>query len=159
MFALLLAIPATARMVSLYGHLRSEIEELLPRERPSVLAIDELRARMPGLQFFGVVVDAGIARAIAAGDRFIDDLAERIRTYPAEMVRAVRTGRSRVSSSRTTPPSLSTWRTSATIRSRIEARRDYDMARGTGPPLDDDEPPPSLDFSDLKARYEPEARG
>src|SRR5579871_6468215 len=39
--AVLLAIPATARTVSLYRHLRSDLEELLPRESPSVRALDE----------------------------------------------------------------------------------------------------------------------
>src|SRR5262252_7887152 len=36
--ALVLAIPATSRTVSLYLHLRSDIEELLPRESLSVRA-------------------------------------------------------------------------------------------------------------------------
>ena len=38
--AFLLAIPATWRTTTLYRHLRSEIEELLPRSAPSVVAID-----------------------------------------------------------------------------------------------------------------------
>jgi hypothetical protein len=48
--ALLLAIPASWRTATLYRHLRSEIEELLPRSAPSVVAVDELRHRMAGLQ-------------------------------------------------------------------------------------------------------------
>ena len=51
--ALLLAIPATWRTANLYLHLKSDLEELLPRDAPSVVAIDELRARMPGLQYLG----------------------------------------------------------------------------------------------------------
>ena len=47
----------------LYGNLRSEIEELLPRDAPSVVAIEELRTRMAGLQYLGVVVDTGRRRA------------------------------------------------------------------------------------------------
>ena len=57
--AILLAIPATWRTTTLYRHLRSEIEELLPRSAPSVVAIDELRHRMAGLQYLGVLVDVG----------------------------------------------------------------------------------------------------
>src|SRR4029077_16267748 len=57
--AVLLAIPATWRTAQLYGNLRSEIEELLPRDAPSVVAIGELRRRMAGLQYLGVVIDTG----------------------------------------------------------------------------------------------------
>ena len=90
--ALALAIPATWRTVWLYGHLKSELEELLPRESPSVRALDELRARLPGMQYLGVVVDTGRAEDLASGERLIDDLAARIRAYPPDMVREVRTG-------------------------------------------------------------------
>src|SRR5438094_355068 len=55
--ALLLAVPSSWATVRLYARLSSDMEELLPREAPSVRAIDELRARMPGLQYLGVVVD------------------------------------------------------------------------------------------------------
>jgi len=158
--ALVLAIPASMRTAVLYRHLRSEIEELLPRQAPSVLAIDELRSRIPGLQFLGVVVDTGTADKITAGDQFIDDLAARIRTYPPEMVRAVRTGR--VAERRfleDNAPLYVEQADLANIRTRIEARRDYDIARGTGALLDDDEAAPSLDFADLKAKYDDRLRG
>jgi hypothetical protein len=36
--AVLLAIPATARTAMLYAHLKSDVQELLPRESASVLA-------------------------------------------------------------------------------------------------------------------------
>ena len=55
LLAVLLAIPAAWRTAPLYRNLRSEVEELLPRDAPSVVAIDELRARMAGLQYLGVV--------------------------------------------------------------------------------------------------------
>src|SRR5579872_4581247 len=90
--AIVLAIPATWRTAWLYGHLKSELEELLPRDAPSVRALDELRQRLPGMQYLVVVVDTGSADAIPAGERFLDDLAARVRTYPPEMVREVRTG-------------------------------------------------------------------
>ena len=49
--ALLLAIPAALRTGWLYAHLRSDLEELLPRESPSVVALEELKLRLGGRQF------------------------------------------------------------------------------------------------------------
>ena len=48
--AVLLALPALFRTVHLYANLKSDVEELLPRNAPSVAAIDELRRRMPGVR-------------------------------------------------------------------------------------------------------------
>src|SRR5271165_6167486 len=90
--ALLVAVPATFRTVSLYRHLKSDLEELLPRDSRSVRALDEMRARIPGLQYLGVVVDTGTAENVPAAERMLDDLAARIRTYPPGLVREVRTG-------------------------------------------------------------------
>src|SRR5690349_7619725 len=89
--ALALAVPAALRTARLYAHLRGDIEALLPRDAPSVLAADELRNRLPGLQHLGVVVDAGDASRLPAAERLVDDLAARIGTYPPELVRSVRT--------------------------------------------------------------------
>jgi uncharacterized protein len=152
--ALVLAVPATLRTATLYAHLRSEVEELLPREAPSVRAIDELRRRMQGLQFLGVVVDTASADNIAAGDRFIDDLAARIRTYPKEMVRGVRTGVGieRAFFEKNAPLYIDLPDLEA-VRTRIEARRDYAVAHALGSALDD-EPPPSVDMSALRRKYE-----
>jgi len=158
--ALVLLVPAAARTAVLYAHLRSDVEELLPRDEASVRAIDELRNRMPGLQLLGVVVDTGTPGNIEAGNRLIDDLAARIRSYPREMVRAVRTGTEaeRQFLEKNAPlyvdlPDLET------VRSRIEARRDYEVSRALGTALDDDDKPPSVDFSDLMQRYETKLEG
>src|SRR5277367_6648911 len=90
--AIVLAIPASWRTISLYMHLRSELEVLLPRNAPSVVAIDELRARMPGIQHLGVIVDFGRAADLPARERLLDDLAERVRHYPKELVNRVSLG-------------------------------------------------------------------
>jgi hypothetical protein len=153
--AVLLAIPATIRTVSLYRHLKSDVEELLPRESPSVRALDEMRARIPGLQYLGVVVDVDRPENIAAGERFLDDLAARIRNYPREMVREVRTGdaaeRKFVEDHAPLYVDLDDLKD---ILRRIEARRDYEVERESGSLLDDSEPPPSIDVSDIEKKYD-----
>lgn len=153
--ALMLAVPATWRTANLYLHLRSDVEELLPREAPSVRALDELRGRMAGLQYLGVIVDTGDASRLAAGERFIDDLAARARTYPPELARAVRTGTAAESAFlRAHAPLYVDLGDLKAIRARIEARRDYEVARETGTALDDDTPAPSMDFNDIEKKYE-----
>jgi uncharacterized protein len=156
--ALVLAIPATARTVWLYAHLRSDLEELLPRQAPSVQAVHELHERLSGLQHLGVVVDAGDAKNVAAANRFLDDLAARVKRYPPELVRAVHLGTAEERAFLETHavlyvdvPDLET------IKRRIEARRDYEVARKLDWLLEEEAaeaPPPPLDFSDLKRKYE-----
>ncbi len=158
--AILLAIPATWRTAQLYLHLRSEMEELLPRQAESVLAIQELKARTPGLQFLGVIVDTGSADKLPAGEKLLDDLAARVRAYPKPMVGAVRLGNS---VERTFledhAPLYVDLADLRDIRARIEARRDWEVSKETGESLDDDSPPPPLDFSDLKPKYEARLQG
>jgi len=152
--ALALALPAGWRTVKLYMNLKSDIEELLPRDAPSVRALDELRARTPGLQYLGVVVDTGTAENLPAGETFLDELAAKIRTYPPELVREVRVGQSeerafveKHAALYVSLPDL------AEIRRRIEARRDYEVAKATGGLLDEDAPAPPIDISDIEALY------
>jgi uncharacterized protein len=155
LLAVLLAVPAAYRTVSLYVHLRSEIEELLPRRSPSVGAIDELRARMPGLQHLSVIVDTGSPDKLAQGEAFLDDLAAKIREYPPRSVSQVRTGNEaeRKFLEDHAPLYIDVSDLQA-IKARIEARRDYEVSRETGASLDDEAPPPPLDFSDLERKYE-----
>jgi hypothetical protein len=158
--AVLLAIPATWRTVGLYRNLRSDVEELLPREAPSVVAIDELRARMAGLQYLGVVVDTGGAEKLLAGERLVDDLAARIRTYPKDLVTAVRTGfqteRDFVERHLALLLELPDLQL---IRQRIEDRVHHEYAKETGTLLDDSEQPPALDSSDIARKYEQRVAG
>ncbi len=153
--ALLLAVPATLRTGWLFAHLRSDLEELLPRESPSVVALDELKSRLGGRQYLGVVVDTGSSQEIPAGERFLDALAARVRSYPPGMVASVRVGNQeerafleRHGALYLDLPDLEE------IQSRIEARRDYDVSLHTGALLDADAPPPSVDFADIRAKYE-----
>ena len=152
--AILVAIPATVRTVSLYRHLKSDIEELLPRDSPWVRALDEMRARLPGLQYLSVAVDTARAENLGAGERFLDDLAARIRTYPAALVRDVRTGNEPVASFvRAHAPLYCDLADLREILRRVEARRDYEVALETGGLLDESDPPPPIDLSDIDRKY------
>src|SRR5262249_22790051 len=44
-----------------------------------------------------------------------------------------------------------------TVRDRLESRRDWEVSKAQGTLLDEDEPPPSLEFGDIRARYEARA--
>lgn len=152
--ALLLVIPAGWRTANLYIHLRSDIEELLPRSAPSVKAIDEMRMRLPGLQFLGVLVDVGGPDRMSAGERFLDDLAARVRTYPPELVRSVRVGYSAERDFlRQHAPLYVETADLETIRARIDDRVRFEYSKNTGMLLDEEEAPPSLDFSDIEKKY------
>ncbi|HEY0714881.1 MAG TPA: MMPL family transporter, partial [Polyangia bacterium] len=157
--AILLAIPATFATVQLYTRLSSELEELLPRDAPSVKAIAELRKRMPGLQYLGVVVDAGKAENLPAAERFIAALAERIRAYPPDLVRAVKIGaeeeREFIEHNAALYADLADL---TAIRDRIAARRRWELNNVMGGSLTD-EPAPSLDFSDINRKYEARTKG
>ena len=153
--ALLLAIPAGLRTGWLFAHLRSELEELLPRESPSVVAFDELRARLGRRQFLGVVVDAGSREQLPDAERFLDVLAGRARSYPPGVLSDVRTGNEVERSFLERHGALYVdLEDLETLRARLEARRDYDVARETGTLLDDAMEPSRVDLSDLRARYE-----
>ena len=153
--ALALAVPATWRTAGLYAHLRSELEQLLPRSAPSVIAIDELRTRMAGLQHLGVVVDTGSAANLHAGERLLDDLAARVRAYPPGMVRAARTGDATERRFlEDHAPLYMDLDDLETVRTRVETRRDWEASRQQGALLDEDAPPPPLDFDDLQKKYD-----
>jgi predicted RND superfamily exporter protein len=158
--SLVLAIPATWRTAQLYAHLRSEIEQLLPRSAPSVLAINELRARLPGLQHLGVVVDSNTDANLPAAERLLDDLAARVRGYPPELAQSVRTGdapeRKFVEDH---APLYMDLADLEAVRTRIEARRDWEASKETGVLLDDDQTAPPLGFDDIQKKYDERARG
>ncbi len=158
--ALLIAIPATIRTVSMYAHLRSELEELLPRDAPSVRALDEMRARMPGLQFLGVVVQPLDPTDLPVAERFVDELAARVRAYPSDLVRDVRAGNAVERDFLEKHAALYVdLKDLQEVRRRLEARRDYDVAKETGNLLDEDSLPPPLDISDIEKKYDDRTAG
>src|SRR5882757_1545878 len=88
--ALALGVPAVMRTIYLYAHLHSEVEELLPLRAPSVQALEEMRVRFRSLQFLGVIADVPAANDLPAAERFMDDLALRLRQYPPDLIHDVR---------------------------------------------------------------------
>ena len=155
LIAIALAVPSALATAKLYLNLRSDLEELLPRSAPSVLAVDELRSRMPGLLYLGVLVDVGAADNLPAGERLLDDLAARVRAYPPDMVRTVRLG---TASERRFieqhKPLYMDLADLETLRQRIEDRIHYELMKEQDMLLDESEPAPSLDMSDLEKRYQ-----
>lgn len=89
--AVALAAVAGWRTVEAYRNLRSDLEELLPADAPSVRALEVARQRLPGLRHLGVVVSTGGEANTDAALRFVDDLAARIRAYPKGLAGNVRT--------------------------------------------------------------------
>ncbi len=151
-----LGLAAGWRTVATYASLRSELEELLPRSAPSVAALGELRQRLPGQRFLGIVVDTGPKRNVAAANRFIDDLAGVISKYPPSTVLAVRKDLSiekafleRYALQMMAPEDV------RRLREAVEARRDYEVSKGLDLTLDDDEEsvPPPLPIEELKKKY------
>jgi len=150
----LLALPALARTVMLYAHLKSDVEELLPRNAPSVAAIDELRRRMPGVRYLGVLVDTGNAANLPAGERLVDDLAERVRKYPKDLVAFVRTGVQTESAFlKANAPLYVELADLKTVHERIADARDREVSKSLDLTLGDDEEDAKLDFSDLEQKY------
>ena len=159
--AVILAIPASWRTAHLYANLHSDMEELLPPEAESVRAVEELRRRMPGLQFLGVLADVGENAPpdrIAGAQRFIDDLAARVRAYPATLVGGVRVGFApeRAFIERYAPM-LVDKADLQIVRERLEERLRYEYGQRAGTLIDDEAPAPPLDFSDIEARYKQDA--
>jgi predicted RND superfamily exporter protein len=152
--AALLAVPAAFRTFHLYANLKSDIEELLPRDAPSVAAIDQLRQRMPGVRYLGILVDVGRPENLPAGERLVDDLAARVAKYPKDLVAHVRTGvQEETAFLKKNAPLYVDLADLETAKERIAAERDREVSKSMDLGLDDDEPQEKLDFSDLQKKY------
>ncbi|MEP7052251.1 MAG: MMPL family transporter [Pseudomonadota bacterium] len=153
--AVLLAVPALYRTVQLYANLKSDVEELLPRSAPSVAAIDELRRRMPGVRYLGVLVDVGRSQNLAAGERLLDDLAARVAQYPKNLVASVRTGVQAESAFlKRNAPLYVDLADLKTVYERISDERDRQVSKSMDLGLGADEDDEKLDFSDLQKKYQ-----
>jgi predicted RND superfamily exporter protein len=84
--ALLVGLTGLFFSVRLYGDLRSDVEELLPSNAPSVLAAHEIAPKVHNVAHLSIVLESGDS---AAKERFADALVARLRTLPPDMVDSV----------------------------------------------------------------------
>jgi uncharacterized protein len=153
--AVLSAVPAARRMARLYEQLRPELDELLPPDSPAVRGAHALRARAAGSQYLGVVIRGGVAGPPAA---FAAALGARMSAFAAtrpDLVSAVKVDiaaeRAFLARRGALYLALDDLRT---IADRLEARVGYEKARANPlyVSLDDDGPPPPVDFRDIEER-------
>lgn len=154
----LLGLVCGYRTVLTYSSLKSELEELLPKSAPSVAALQELRQRLPGLRFLGVVLETDDPARAADADQFLDRLAERVRSYPPDLVRGVRldTKAEREFAERYALQLMEPADVKK-LREAVEARRDYEVSRAMGSDLEDEadaEKPPELPLEELRGKYQ-----
>jgi len=149
-----LSVLAAWRTVLTYANLRSDIEDLLPESAPSVAALKVLRSRLPGLRHLGIVIDTGGKQNLKQAERFVDDLVARIKTYPKQAVSAVQTDSSvEQKFAETYALQLMDPTDVRTLRTAVEARRDFEVGREMGADLDDDDSPPEIPWKTLERKY------
>jgi predicted RND superfamily exporter protein len=154
--AVLLAVVCGVRTVLTYANLKSDLEELLPAAAPSVLALEQARARLPGLRHLGVVVDAGKAENIEPALRFLSDLEQRIAAYPKNAVALVRSGiKAEREFLETYALQLGDPADVRMLREAVEARRRWEISRALGGDLldADEDPPPAIPLQALIDKY------
>lgn len=150
-------VAAAWRTVLTYSALESNLEELLPKSAPTVKALEVVRARLPGLRNMGVVVDTGGPENVAAANRFLDDLAARIRKYPKDLADNVRLGAAAERKfAETYALQLMDAADVRKLREAAERRRDWEVTRATGTDLldDDEDPKPEIPIAELREKYE-----
>ncbi|HLV69028.1 MAG TPA: MMPL family transporter [Polyangiaceae bacterium] len=155
-FTLLFGV-AALRTVRTYAALRGDLEELLPKNAPSVQALAELRERVPGIRHLGVVVELDRPEQLPQAERFLDALAERIRGYPKDMVAAVRVDAAAEKAfANTYALQIMDPEDVARLREAVEERRDWDVTRQMGLDLEDESeaPRPEIPIGELRAKYE-----
>lgn len=154
----LLLVVTGYRTVLTYSSLKSELEELLPKSAPSVAALGELRQRLPGIRFLGVVIEVDEPKSAPLAEQFLAQLGERIERYPSDLSRGVRldTKAEREFAERYALQLMDPSDVRR-LREAVEARRDFEVSRAMGSDLDDDDTerkPPELPLDELKKKYE-----
>ncbi len=86
LFCFLISGPAAYYTTKLYGNLKPDLEELLPRKARSILDLGEIRSRMKSVQKLNIVL---ISQDAAAAKRLQVELARQISLEPKDMVMSV----------------------------------------------------------------------
>lgn len=147
---------AAWRTVLTYAALKSDLEELLPPDAPSVAALQALRARLPGVRYLGIVVDTGGPENVPAAHRFVDDLSRRIRDYPPELVASVQVdAKAERRFLETYALQLMDPDDVRSLREAVERRRDWDVSHALGTDLldENEDPRPTIPLGELTAKY------
>src|SRR5712664_1734619 len=154
LFALLVTVVSTYYAVHLYANLRSEIEELLPENAPSVIAAKLLGPQLHNVNHLSIVLEGSDPDAM---DRFADDLVRRLNALPASFIETVdyRIDQEEAFLKRFGLLFL-TVEDLKTILQRVKARVAWEK-QNANPLLSlIDEPrtaAPPLDFGDIEAKY------
>lgn len=152
----LVTVIAGYRTIRTYQALHSDLEELLPESAPSVAALKAARQRLPGLRHLGIVIDTGPHKDVAAAERFVTDLSERLQKYPKDMIAAVRTNLSvERQFFETYALQLMDPSDVRRLKKAVELRRDWQVSHELGLGLDDDDAasPPPIPWKDLQDKY------
>lgn len=158
--AALLGLVSTFFAARLYGDLRSEIEELLPADAPSVVAARTVGPQLHSVNTLSIVLEGKNPDAL---EHFADDLVKRLRAEPPRLIESVqdRTDEEKAFAQQYGLLFLAR-EDLQTIRDRIRARVAYEKKKANpllniAGDVDEDagkkEAPPSLDFSDIEAKY------
>lgn len=86
LFCTILTIPCVYWTACLYGNLKPDLEELLPKQARSVVDLTEIRNRLQAIDYLAVVVFTDNA---AAGKRFTIDLANQLQKHAPSIVASV----------------------------------------------------------------------
>ena len=84
--AILITVPSAYFTTKLYGNLKPDLEELLPRKSRSILDLDEIRSRLQSIQRLGILIYSNNPEA---SRRFVTDLAKRLESLPSSSVAGV----------------------------------------------------------------------
>ena len=85
-FCVLLSIPSAYFTVKLYGNLKPDLEELLPRKSRSITDLTEIRARLQSIDNLAVLI---YSNKPEQSRRFVDDLAKALEKLEPETVSSV----------------------------------------------------------------------
>lgn len=143
----------------LYANLRSEVEELLPVDAPSVIAAKALGGELHAVNHLSVVFEGSDPDAL---ERLADALAARLNSIPKSLIATVdyRTDEEDAFLKRFGLLYLST-EDLRTILARLKARVSWEKRKANpllGVVDEPETPAPSIDFQDIEAKYS-EAHG